>query len=93
MVLNKRKSLISAFLLIFSFNIFALAVPKLEGRVNDYAGIINKGTEAKLTEYLAALEDTTGIQLAVLTVQSLEGEDIASFSIKTYIQPFHTHPS
>ena len=83
MVLNKRKSLISAFLLIFSFNIFALAVPKLEGRVNDYAGIINKGTEAKLTEYLAALEDTTGIQLAVLTVQSLEGEDIASFSIKT----------
>lgn len=83
MVLNKRKSIIATLFFVLSFNVFGLAVPKLEGRVNDYAGIISKNTEAKITEYLASLENSTGIQMAVLTVQSLEGEDIASFSIKT----------
>ena len=73
MVLNKRKSIIATLFFVLSFNVFALAVPKLEGRVNDYAGIISKNTEAKITEYLAALENSTGIQMAVLTVQSLEG--------------------
>ena len=69
MVLNKRKSIIATLFFVLSFNVFALAVPKLEGRVNDYAGIISKNTEAKITEYLASLENSTGIQMAVLTVR------------------------
>jgi len=83
MVLNKRKFLLTSLLFLFCANCFSLAVPKLEGYVNDYAGIISKGSESRITEYLTALENTTGIQMVVLTVPSLQGEDIASFSIKT----------
>lgn len=63
-------------------NISALEVPQLKGRVNDTAGIINQHTEKQLDTYLDSLENTTGIQIAVLTIPSLQGEDISSYSLK-----------
>ena len=62
--------------------IFAATVPALKGRVNDYAKIIRDSDEREIEEYLASLEQSTGIQIAVLTMPSLDGEDIASFGIK-----------
>lgn len=72
-------SLFFAFLIT---NLSALEVPELKSRVNDYANIINKNDEAAISEYLAALDEQTGIQIAVLTIPSLKGEDIAAFGIK-----------
>ena len=60
----------------------AASVPALKGRVNDYAKIIRESDEREIEEYLAGLEESTGIQIVVLTMPSLEGEDIASFGIK-----------
>ena len=62
--------------------VFAATVPALKGRVNDYAKIIRDSDEREIEEYLASVEQSTGIQIAVLTMPSLDGEDIASFGIK-----------
>lgn len=77
------KSVIFSVFMIFSFeSAFALDVPALKGRVNDYAGIIGERTENEIEEYLSSLEEQSGVQIAVLTVPSLEGENIAGFGIK-----------
>jgi len=84
MVLKMKKLILSicAILTISLSSVFALEVPALKGRVNDYANIINSSTENELNSYLESLENTSGIQMVVLTVPSLKGEDISSFSIK-----------
>ena len=48
-------------------SLFAAKVPALNGRVNDYANIINRGTEEKLSSYLEQLDQQEGVQIAVLT--------------------------
>ena len=68
--------------IMFSSQLFAASAPALKGHVNDYAKIIRDSDEREIEEYLAALEQNSGIQIAVLTMPSLDGEDIASFGIK-----------
>ena len=48
--------------------LFAATVPALKGRVNDYAKIIRDSDEREIEEYLAGLEQASGIQIAVLTM-------------------------
>ena len=59
---------------------FALDVPALTGRIVDNAAIMNDSDKNDLIKYLDSLENTTGIQIAVLTIPSLEGEDLESYS-------------
>ncbi|MBD0259323.1 MAG: TPM domain-containing protein, partial [Cytophagales bacterium] len=67
--------LLSGFLLLLAVPGFAgITVPKLTGRVNDYAGILSPAAEANLERELKAHEDSTTNQIAVLTVTSLEDE-------------------
>ncbi|MFO0773623.1 MAG: TPM domain-containing protein [Nitrospiraceae bacterium] len=58
----------------------ALDVPPLSGRVVDTAGILAPSDVTHLTNLLAAHEQTTTNQVAVLTIPSLEGEELTSFS-------------
>ena len=82
-LLNMRRvALAFAAVLLFSGSGFAATVPALKGRVNDYAKIIRDSDEREIEEYLAGIEQNTGIQIAVLTMPSLDGEDISSFGIK-----------
>ncbi len=46
-------------------------IPALSGRIVDNANIIDAKTEAELTDRMEDLENSTGIQIAVLTVASL----------------------
>ena len=83
--INQMKRLLQTFaiaVLLAVFPAFAANVPALKGRVNDYAKIIRDSDEREIEEYLAGVEQSTGIQIAVLTMPSLDGEDIASFGIK-----------
>ncbi len=57
-------------------------VPFLSGRVVDEAGMFTPEARAALEAKLAALEETTKTQIAVLTVTSLEGEDLEGFSLR-----------
>src|SRR5262249_34191838 len=69
-------------LLFFAAPALAIDAPPLKGRVNDYAGLLPRDREAALEQKLAQFENTTGHQIAVLTIPSLEGEDIEGFGIK-----------
>ena len=74
-------SILCLFLLTGSFS-QAVSIPETPGNhVVDLAGIIDNSTEAKLNQYLKELEQKTTAQLAILTIESLEGESIEDFSI------------
>ena len=60
----------------------ALEVPALRARVNDYAELLPPDAEKRLEERLAAFEQQTGNQFAVLTIESLEGDPLEDFSIR-----------
>ena len=53
----------------------------LTGPVMDTAGIISSSDYTMLTHYLLSLSEQTGVQIAVLTVKSLNGESIEEFGI------------
>jgi uncharacterized protein len=57
----------------------APSFPALTGRVTDEAGILSEDTRDKLTSMLAQQEQQTGVQLAVVTVKSLQGYDIQDY--------------
>jgi uncharacterized protein len=62
----------------------ALEVPFLSGRVTDNAEVLNEGTRRSITERLKAHEERTGDQIAVLTVPSLEGENVEEYAVKVF---------
>ena len=62
--------------------VHALDVPPLRGRVNDYAGVMRSDQAQALESQLAQFEQDTGHQVVVLTIPTLDGEDIEGFSIR-----------
>ncbi len=57
-------------------------VPLLSGRITDNAALLSPETTSKLTALLKAHEDSTTDQVAVLTIGSLDGEPIESYSMR-----------
>lgn len=57
----------------------ALTFPPLTGRVVDNAHILSPQVQAELTQELAGLEQKTSRQLVVVTLPSLQGDDIADY--------------
>jgi len=60
----------------------AQSFPPLTGRVVDAAQIIDPATAQQITQKLAALEQTTGRQVVVATVPSLEGYDVGDYGYR-----------
>ncbi len=60
----------------------ALEVPRLTDRVMDTADMLSPETETWLRDYLAGLERTDSTQVAVLTIPSLEGENLEEYSVR-----------
>ncbi len=85
-----RQRIAISFLLLFGlcFLVMAptasavIAVPALRGRVNDDAGMLSPQAFDKIEAELRSLEQTDSTQIVVLTVPSLEGEPIESFSMR-----------
>ncbi|RJQ77201.1 MAG: TPM domain-containing protein, partial [Desulfobacteraceae bacterium] len=73
---------IGALLLLYQ-TLWALEVPPLQGRINDYAGVLSPSTVQRLEEVLTELERAEGTQIVVLAIPSLEGEPLEEFSIRT----------
>jgi uncharacterized protein len=61
---------------------YCLDVPRLQGYVNDDAGMISPSTKIKLEEELRAFEESDSTQIVIMTILSLEGENIEEFGIK-----------
>lgn len=66
----------------FTHSADALDVPKLQGYVNDYADMISPSVKAELENELKTFEQTDSTQIVILTIPSLEGEEIEDFGIK-----------
>ena len=64
----------------------ALPIPPLAARVNDTAGLLNRAQRQDLEARLAAFEAETAHQIVVLTIPSLDGEAIESFSLRVVEQ-------
>lgn len=61
---------------------YALDVPPLKGRVNDYANMISPEARARLEAELRNFEKTDSTQIVILTINSLEGDSLEDFSIR-----------
>ena len=81
-VLRKVPILVVLFFLFIGFFAYSLGVPKLEGRVNDYANMISPAVRNELEAKLKAIEYTDSTQIVILTIPSLQGENLEQFSIK-----------
>lgn len=78
-----HKLILIAHIFLFSTNLFALDVPPKSKRlVNDYAGLISSTQETQLEQKLVSYYDSTSVQLAVVIISSLEGDDLFEFSQK-----------
>lgn len=63
----------------------ALGAPKLPQpatHVADYANVIDGASEQRIDGWLTELEQKTGAQVVVLTVQTTQGQDIESYSLE-----------
>ncbi|HWC99887.1 MAG TPA: TPM domain-containing protein [Candidatus Sulfopaludibacter sp.] len=49
---------------------------KPQGYVSDFAGVINADSKTRLEAYCAAVEQATGAQMALVTIDSLQGEPV-----------------
>ena len=78
----KKIKFLSIILLVFASSGFALSVPKLTTPIVDNASLISDGVELNLNQQLMDLSDSTGAQLAILTIPTLEGEVLESYSMK-----------
>lgn len=82
-VIFKKTIFVALLLVAFSLPVFSLEVPAWTGPVNDLAQVMTAQQRQELTDYLTNLNNQTGIQMAVLTVPSLEGDSIEDFSFRT----------
>lgn len=63
---------------------FAVDVSTLEprGYVNDFAAVMDPADAAAIETYLGNVERSTGVQMAVVTIPSLEGDSIEDVGIR-----------
>jgi uncharacterized protein len=58
--------------------------PPYRGHVNDFADVIDQPTEDRLEKYLLDFENRSGAQIAVATIQSLEGQPLEEYANNLY---------
>jgi uncharacterized protein len=61
-----------------------LAFPPLTGRVVDEAGVLDPAAEARIEQQLASQEQTTGDQVVVATVRSLQGDTVEDYANRLF---------
>lgn len=74
--------ILTLILLFSSFSIHALEVPRLSGPINDQAGLLSSQVREALNSALMSVKQTSGSEIAVLTIKSLEGESIEGYAIR-----------
>jgi len=77
-----------ATLLLLSPSLFALDITKLKpsGYVDDFAHVMDAASVQRIANYCGIVERATGAQIAVVTVDTLDGDDVADVANKLYHQ-------
>lgn len=68
--------------LLWAGPVAALEIPAPNGYVQDRAGLLQPETVRKLEQYLTDLDRTDSTQIAILTIPSLEGENLEDYSLR-----------
>ena len=71
-----------ALLLAWALPAFAIPEATSQFYVNDYANVLSQETEAYIMETGPALEQQTGAQIVVVTVDTLEGKDAFAYALE-----------
>src|SRR5580704_7479052 len=52
--------------------------------VNDFAGVLDAATQARLNDLCRQVDEKAHAQIAVVTVKSLDGQDVVSYAVALY---------
>ena len=52
--------------------------------VDDFAGVLDAATQARLNDLCHQVEQKANAQIAVVTVKSTDGEDVFSYAVDLY---------
>ncbi|MDP2691804.1 MAG: TPM domain-containing protein [bacterium] len=79
----KKLTLLLALFVLFSDAALAqLNFPEPKGYVNDFANILSDETEQQITEIIQEIKDKTSAEVAVVTIESLEGYEVNSYAVE-----------
>jgi uncharacterized protein len=79
-------TLVSTFLLIAAAQALDITKLKPTGYVNDFAHVMDAASVQRLATYCGAVERSTGAQMAIVTIDTLDGDDVADVASKLYHQ-------
>lgn len=82
-----KQILITLFLAVLTFSVFAQDIPEKPNPprlVNDLANVLSDQEKQQLESDLVQFNDETSTQIAILTVPSLNGYDVADFSTRVF---------
>lgn len=77
-----KKTYVFLLLIVICQTVWALDVPRLKGRVNDYSNTLSVKEISTLEAKLKAFEDSTSTQIVILLMESLDGADLEGFSMR-----------
>ena len=80
-----KKILLSSFFLLLTFSLFAQTVPDRpnpQRLVNDFTNTLTESQKQALEQKLVALDDSTSTQIAVVIVESTNGQTIADYNVE-----------
>ena len=76
----------SVILLVSQATVYAQNLPKPTTYVSDFARVIEPSSLQRIERLCQELENKTGAQLAVVTIESLKGEPVEDFAVKLFEQ-------
>lgn len=84
--MTRRIRLIFALIVVLAPAIALAAYPQPKGYVNDFAGVLTEGTRSNLEGLLTSFEKSTGTEVAVVTLPSLNEEPIENVAVDLFQQ-------
>lgn len=81
---NMKKTAVLFFLILSTISIYAQDIPRPQGYVNDFAGILDGGSRNEITSMIEGIEQSTGVEIAIATLTDLGGMPIDQLAIKYY---------
>jgi uncharacterized protein len=79
-----NKFILGLLISLFAFTSYAQEYPANSGYVTDLAGIIESQDEATITNWTKELEDKTGAQVVVATIDSTSPDTIENYAVKLF---------
>lgn len=81
---NYKIKFIYVLFFIFFIIFFSFKVPDFYNYVNDYANIIDESYEYNLNNLFKVLNEESGVEIAILTISSIEDNSIEEVAVKTF---------